>query len=176
MEPQVFVLDTTAFLARFPLMVPRARLYTTSLVLGEVRDRESREGLELALGLGRVEVLDPAPGFLMRARREAARRGLLQRLSDTDLSVAALALQLASAGESVTVVTDDYALQSLIAFLGLRYQPLRTRGIRRPRGGRSRCPVCGAPVSPWEEACPVCGSPLRPRRRGASGAGRRSTR
>ena len=171
----MFVLDTTAFIARFPLMVPRARLYTTSLVVEEVRDRESREGLELALGLGRVEILDPAPSFTLRARREAARRGLLQRLSDTDLSVAALALQLSDAGEEAVVVTDDYALQSLVAFLGLRFQPLRTRGIRRPRGSRPRCPVCGSPVNPWDEACPVCGTPLRPRR-GVSGAGRRSTR
>jgi len=166
MEP-VYVLDTTAFIARWLLYTPgAARAYTTSLVVEEVRDQASREGLELALGLGRLEVRDPSLEALKRAAREAARAGLHTSLSRTDLSVAALALELHQQGHRVVVVTDDYALQNLVARLGLEYRPLRTRGITRVESYRVQCPACGyTPRRSGERVCPVCGTPLRRTRR-----------
>ncbi|KSW11513.1 DNA-binding protein [Pyrodictium occultum] len=166
---KAYVLDTTAFIARWPLYAPGSgRLYTTSLVVEEVRDSWSREGLELALGLGRVEVRDPRPAALRRVLREAARAGLHSSLSRTDTSVAALALELAEEGLPVVVVTDDYAVQNLAAILGLEYMPLRTRGIERVEDYIVACPACGyVSRRPGERVCPVCGTPLRRvRRRG----------
>ncbi|ALL01921.1 hypothetical protein Pyrde_1878 [Pyrodictium delaneyi] len=162
MEP-VYVLDTTAFIARWLLYAPGAgQAYTTSLVIEEVRDQASREGLELALGLGRLEVRDPSPEALKRAVREAAKAGLHASLSRTDLSVAALALELRQQGYRVIVVTDDYALQNLVAKLGLEYKPLRTRGITRVESYRVQCPACGyVSRRPGERVCPVCGTPLK---------------
>ena len=172
------MLDTTAFLARWPLYAPPgSRLYTTSLVLGEVRDRESRSGLELALTASRVQVLDPPPGLVREAERLAARHGLHTVLSGTDLSVAALALLLREEGE-VVVVTDDYALQNLVALAGLRFMPLRTRGIVRAESYIAVCPACGyRSTRPGERVCPVCGTPLvrRSRRRRGREKGRGRT-
>jgi len=158
----VFVLDTSAFIAKWPLYAPRAKIYTTSLVVSEVRDAESRQGLETALLLNRVEVLDPGQRYVKQARREAKRKGLLIALSETDLSVAALALQLRDRGYDVEVITDDYALQNLVSLLGLGFRPLRTRGIKRIEEYIVICPACGYQSrDPSERICPVCGTPLR---------------
>jgi len=165
---KVYVLDTTALIARWLLYTP-VRAYTTSLVVSEARDAGSREGAELALQLGRLVIRDPSPRSVEEAWRRAHRHGLAVALSETDVSVAALALELAGEGNDVVVVTDDYALQNLLGLMGLRFQPLRTRGIERLEEYVARCPACGYTArSPGERVCPRCGTPLRryPRRRG----------
>ncbi len=161
MAVQAFVLDTTAIIARWPLYAPRGELYTTSLVVGEVRDQYSREGLELALALGRLQVRDPKPATLGRVEREAARVGLHVTLSRTDISVVALALELAREGRRVVVVSDDYAVENLAGLLGLEFQPVRTRGISRVEVYEAVCPACGyRSRRPGERVCPVCGTRL----------------
>jgi UPF0271 protein len=168
---QAFVLDATALIARWPLYAPRGELYTTSLVAGEVRDSYSREGLELALQLGRLVIRDPRPGTFRRVEREAARRGLHVSLSKADISVVALAVELRGEGRSVVVVSDDYAVENLAGLLGIPFQPVRTRGISRVEEYEAVCPACGyRSRRPGERVCPVCGTRLvRVRRRVASG-------
>jgi len=162
----VFILDTSGFIARWPLYAPRATIYTTSLVLGEVKDSESRQGLEIALLLDRIHVLDPEQSYVKRVVLEARRRGLHISLSKTDVSVAALALQLREHGLEVEVITDDYSLQNLLAILGVKYRPLRTRGIRRVEEYIVVCPACGyTSRDPAEKICPVCGTSLKRVRR-----------
>jgi UPF0271 protein len=163
----VFVLDTTAFIARWPLYAPRGRMYTTSLVVSEVRDEYSRVGLQIALELGRVEIRDPMPSTLRKVEREAARRGLHVTLSKTDISVLALALELSREHGRVIVVSDDYAVENMAAILGLDFKPLRTRGIDRVEEYTVVCPACGYRSNRLgERVCPICGTPLvRVRRR-----------
>ncbi len=102
---------------------------TTQRVIDEVRDYENREALHLGLELRRIMVLEPGEEYRRRTLREARRLGLRNKLSMTDIDVAALALTLMSNGE-VLVITDDYALQELLLRLGVSFKPLRTRGIR----------------------------------------------
>lgn len=128
---RAIVLDTGAILSGTPLALPHA-CYTTRLVAGEVLDRESREVLDKSIAAGRILVVDPGEEYLGGAIEEAKRGGLLGRLSEADISVAALALELSSQGCEVLVATDDYALQALLYRLGLRTISIRYRGI----GGR----------------------------------------
>ena len=165
---KVYVLDTTAFLAALPLMLYNARLLAPPRVIEEVRDQESREKLQVAMLLDRVEVVEPREKYRWRTRRAAAKHGLHVSLSETDIDVAALALQARDEYNDVTVVTDDYALQELLTHLGIRFQPLRTRGIREARDYILVCPVCGYVSRRYgERICPRCGARLvrRPRTR-----------
>ena len=127
----------------------------------EVRDAESKARLETALALGRVRVVSPPRAYVRRVAEASTEIGEHGSLSRTDLEVAALALYLRERGEPVTVVTDDYALQNLVAHLGLPFQPLRTRGIRGVRSYVYACPACGyVSRRPGERVCPVCGTRL----------------
>ncbi len=172
--PQRIVLDTTAFLAALPLMLYDAILYTTPSVVEEVRDAESRSRLETALVLERVRVVAPRWRYKRLVLREATRLGLHTSLSNTDLDVAALALQLRSEEGGVSVVTDDYALQNLLGHLHIEWRPLRTRGISRVEEYIVICPVCGyKSEKPGEKVCPVCGTPLRRQRLSSSSPRRR---
>ena len=163
---RIYVLDTTAFLAALPLMLYNARLMTPPRVVEEVRDRESRERLQVAMLLDRVEVVEPRERYRWRVKRTAVKHGLHGSLSETDIDVAALALQARDEHGDVIVVTDDYALQELLTHLGMRFQPLRTRGIREVRDYILVCPVCGYVSKRFgEKVCPRCGVPLVRRRK-----------
>ena len=130
----VVVNDTGALISALPRRLP-ARHLTTPKVIEEVRDRESRRALEELLETGLLEVEEPGPGWLEKARGAARRAGVEKRLSPADLEVLALALSL---GPGTLLATDDYSLQRAAAAAGLRIVPIRYPGIEEARGGARR--------------------------------------
>ncbi len=154
------MLDTTAFLAGLPLHLPLPA-YTTSLVVEEVKDFESKLKLDIALSIHRVTVRDPSPQHVRTVIEVARRVGEHGSLSETDVSVLALAHQLIEEGYKVILVTDDYAVQNVAAHMSIDYRPLRTMGIREPRSYIYMCPACGyVSTKPGEKRCPRCGTKL----------------
>ena len=132
-QERVLVLDTAALLAGIQLHVYGQRLVTVPRVIEEVKDEVSVRGLEIALIVNRVEIVEPRKEYREQARSVARDVGSLAKLSETDLDVLALALQLRDAGCRVVVVTDDYSLQNTVALIGIEFQPVKSIGIKRPR-------------------------------------------
>jgi endoribonuclease Nob1 len=162
-----FVLDTGALLngawdrAALDSVLPGA--VVRELAPGG-RDHARLERL-LAAGL---EVRDPAPTALARVTAAARRLGE-SRLSAADLEVAALLLELTEAGAAAVAITDDYALQNLLAHLGLKHAGAAMRGITEARRYALRCTGCGRwfpPDGAQKEGgeCPVCGAAVARRR------------
>jgi len=127
------VLDTAAFLARLQLSLYGVELVTTPSVIEEVRDFESRLGLEISLEVSRVSVEEPSRDSIEVARRAASELGALEKLSRTDVDVLALAIDKARSGLEVAIATDDYSLQNVASYLGLAFLPVKTRGISSVR-------------------------------------------
>ena len=129
--------DMPALLARLPMSLP-ARHYTTSFIIYEVKDLESREAMNLVLGAGLIEVRDPPEDLIDETLRRLP-PGLAKRLSRSDASILALALILAGECGDIAVATDDYSLQEAETRLGFKVIRIRYRGarsLRRGRGGR----------------------------------------
>jgi len=126
--------DTGAIITGLPRRLYTTH-YTTPSVILEVKDPQSRAILEEALSTGRLQVLDPAPEYVEKAKTIAGQAGVLSRLSRTDIEVLALALQLAlESGHGKTyLATDDLRLQEAAEKAGLKVIPIRYR-----RRGRRR--------------------------------------
>jgi rRNA maturation endonuclease Nob1 len=120
--------DTGAIISGLPLRLP-AKHYTTTLVVKEVKDKESRELLNRMLEIGRLEILDPSEKFVRKALVVAKKAKVHKKLSEADVSVLALALELTLRYDSVLVATDDYALQIAARTAGLEIIRIRYRGI-----------------------------------------------
>mgnify|MGYP000144321892 CR=1 FL=1 len=155
------ILDTTAFLAKYPLQhYSSHELLTTAYVLSELRDHESKEAFEIASNIGRVKVVQPDKKFIDKAINVAKSIGEHTSLSKTDISILALALQYSLYGH-VIVITDDYALQNTLLYVGIPFKPLRTTGIKQFRRYTVICPTCGYVSSNiGEKTCPLCNSKL----------------
>jgi endoribonuclease Nob1 len=107
-----------------------------------------------------LEVRDASPGALQDVRNMSQKAGNLSRLSEADLSLAALALDL-----EAVLVTDDYTLLDVAKRLGLKTQTVNTQGIEGTLDFQPRCTGCGRwfDAMPKREECTVCGSPVKPK-------------
>ena len=113
-KPSVYILDSSFFLSGFP--VPDGELYTVHLVVDEVRP--DRKELHFARSKG-LQVMEPSEETVLSVRTAAEGTGDLGRLSETDISVLALALE-----KKGILISDDYSIQNCASVLGIRFEPL----------------------------------------------------
>ncbi|QQG48374.1 MAG: NOB1 family endonuclease [archaeon] len=164
MSDPAYVLDSTAFYAGIPYQ-GNGRYFTTYLVLEEVR----HHNVGSSLIHSRVQVTEPSPESLARVKSTAAKTGDIGALSQTDVSLLALALDMVHADGGASLVTDDFAVRNVAEVLSI---PLAQTSLK---GGEWKnitwkiyCRGCGREyTNPKLTVCPVCGTQLA--RKAASG-------
>lgn len=157
MSEPAYVLDSTAFYAGIPYQ-GNGRYYTTYLVLEEVKHHSVGSSLIHT----RVQVTEPSPEAVGRVKETASKTGDARALSETDVSLLALALELAKADGNVHLVSDDFAVRNVAEVLSI---PLSETSLK---GGEWRnitwklvCKGCGKQfTNPKLTECPVCGTRL----------------
>ena len=157
MSEPAYVLDSTAFYAGIPYQ-GNGRYYTTYLVLEEVR----HHNVGSSLIHSRVQVTEPTPDSLAKVKSTASKTGDLGALSQTDMSLLALALDLSTVDGGVSLMTDDFAVRNVAEVLGI---PLAQSALK---GGewknitwKLHCRGCGKQyTNPKLTVCPVCGTQL----------------
>jgi UPF0271 protein len=89
-------------------------------------------------------------------------------LSDTDIQLLALAIELKASGYTPQIITDDYSIQNVATQLGIDFLAQTTFGIKRLLEWIRYCPACHKeyPVNSKFKECQVCGTELKrkPRR------------
>lgn len=125
----VYIFDTAAFLSALQLYIYSGDIVTTPNVIQEVKDSDSVLRLELASIAERFRVEIPELRYLEEVRGIARKRKLLEKLSQTDLEVIALALQYKDRGFKPIVFTDDYDIQLMLRSVGIEFKPVKTMGI-----------------------------------------------
>ena len=159
------VLDTPALIAGYSMPAEAGAHYTTPSVLEEARMKPfGKAWVETSVRSGKLSVRKPDRRFVEEVGRKAGELGE-EGLSETDVEVLALSLQLARSGFEVTVVSDDYSVQNVAVSLGMGFKPLTTRGIRELIRWVVYCPGCKKTFRepPEDMVCPVCGTHLKRR-------------
>jgi UPF0271 protein len=123
----------------------------------------ARIRFKTAIESGRLKIQVPEKIFIDKVREAAATVGDAFWLSETDLQVLALALQLKMQGRTPLVATDDYSIQNVARHLGIEFAPLATFGIRRMLKWIRYCPACHRkyPSDYKSKKCQVCGTELK---------------
>jgi UPF0271 protein len=165
----VIVLDTSAFVAGFDPFVFPAELVTPPKAEEEIRRNSMvKTRLEAAIENGKLTVRVPSAEFMEQALALAGKSGDKMKLSQTDLQVLALALELKAGGFAPQIVTDDYAIQNVARQMGVEFVALATLGIKRVLDWVRYCPACHReyPAQGKTKECQVCGTELKrkPRR------------
>lgn len=146
------VLDSPAFFSSLSLS---GELYTTPLVVAELKDLRSKVRFDLLCESG-LRVQEPERVSTERVRDAAIRSGEGEVLSEADIEVLALAVEIGAG-----IVTDDYALQNAAYRMDVPVIPLHQKGARR-FSWQYRCTGCGRSYrGPGE--CPVCGAAIKRR-------------
>jgi UPF0271 protein len=155
-EP-AYVLDSTAFYAGIPYQ-GSGRYYTTYLVLEEVKHHNVGSSLIHT----RVQVTEPSPESLNRVKTTAVKTGDIGALSQTDVSLLALGLDLMNGEGGVNLVSDDFAVRNVAEVLSIPLAPTSMKGGEwKTMTWKIYCRGCGRTyTNPKLTVCPVCGTQL----------------
>jgi len=108
-------------------------------------------------------VRTPRNSFLQEVNEASRKVGDVRYLSEADLQVLALALELKRAGFHPFIVTDDYSIQNVANQIGVNFTSLVTYGIRFRFNWILYCPACYRkyPSDYKFKSCEVCGTKLK---------------
>lgn len=135
--------------------------FTTSRVLSEIRDFESRDFVESLIFSKKLFIFDPQPNFEKVVREALKRTG--DDLSSADISVIALALEM-----NATVVSNDYGIQNVCTFLSIKYENAFGFQISGVKEWIYVCEGCGKTFPARKKTCEFCGNRIRKRLKASS--------
>ncbi|MGD0995810.1 MAG: ribonuclease VapC [Candidatus Bathyarchaeia archaeon] len=161
---RVIVLDTSAFLAGFDPFSLSEEQVTVPKVEEEIRKNSIiLVRFKTALENGKLKVKAPSEKFLNKVKASASKVGDSFLLSETDIQLLALALELKAIGYTPQIVTDDYSIQNVATQLGMEFLALATFGIKRLLEWIRYCPACHReyPANCSSKECLVCGTELK---------------
>ena len=153
-----FILDASAFYAGIPFQ-SSTKCFTTNAVYNEVKHiRRSYSALEALIDAGNLIIVEPEKASLDRVIICSKKTGDYVKLSQADISIIALALQLKK-----ILISDDFAVANVASFLKVRVKTLAFKGICELREWISFCKVCNKVYESHTSVCKICGSRLRQR-------------
>ena len=166
---RVVVLDTSAFLAGYDPFSLGTEQVTVPKVEEEIlRNSMIKMRFETAIESGKLKVKAPSAEFSNKAKTSAGKVGDSYKLSEADMQLLALALELKAEGYSPQIVTDDYSIQNVATQMGIGFLALATFGIKRLLEWIRYCPACHKeyPANTKSKECQICGTELKrkPRR------------
>ncbi len=157
MSDPAYVLDSTAFYAGIPYQ-GSGRYYTTYLVLEEVK----HNSVGSSLIHSRVQVTEPSKESIGLVEATATKTGDIRALSQTDVSLLALGLDLKARDGGVNLVSDDFAVRNVAEILSIPLAPTSLKGGEwKSISWKMYCRGCGKIyANPKLTTCPVCGTQL----------------
>ncbi|MDR2866044.1 MAG: nucleic acid-binding protein [Methanomassiliicoccaceae archaeon] len=147
----VLILDSSALFSMEDL--PAEDIAVPPGVIDELRRYNDRR-LDRWGDLLRVSECTKAS--LDKVRGAALGSGDAGRLSDVDVSVIALAIDLDG-----IVLTDDFSIQNVCSIMHIEYRPVGMKGIKKVEKWNYRCNGCGKWYKEKQNDCPVCGSSMK---------------
>lgn len=134
----------------------RSELNTTPNVLKEIKaGGRVRKHLEFLLAAG-LKVREPNNLYVNRVQEVAGVTGDIGKLSDTDISIIALALETGA-----VIISDDYAIQNVARVMRIEYLGLGQDVIKKVLHWEYKCTGCGRKLPDKKMECPVCGHNAR---------------
>jgi len=161
---RAIIVDTTAFIAGFNVYSAHGEVYSVPEVEKELTgDSISKLRLKMAIEDGRLKLREPSAQALSKARETALEMGDFLSLSEVDMKIIALAVQLRSEGYTPEIITDDFAIQNVAKRLNVKYASVITYGIKYQLRWVLYCPACHRKYPPdyKSEICESCGTRLK---------------
>lgn len=119
--------------------------------------------LETAIKSGKVKVKKPDAFFVNKVHEYSKSLGDAFFLSEADVQILALALELKNMNFSPMIATDDYSVQNVANQMGIEFAPMLTFGIKFRFYWVRYCPACKRryPSGYKSNTCEACGTKLK---------------
>jgi rRNA maturation endonuclease Nob1 len=164
LEKKIIILDTSAFIAGFDPFLVSEKQYTVPDVRNEL-DKGSLQWIRFnnAINSGKVIIIKPKLNYYEKVIEISKKLGDIRSLSNADLQVLALALELKNWNSKPLILTDDYSIQNVANKIGIEFASIITFGIRYRVKWILYCPACyhRYPSDYKLNSCKICGSELK---------------
>jgi UPF0271 protein len=166
--PEVFILDATALISGLDPNIIDRTLLTVAEVIDEIKDPRNKLRIEMAIENKTLTIDRPSVKAIEEVQQAAERTGDVIALSDTDIKVLSLALDLKEAGHEVVILTDDYSVQNVASQLKIESKAYTTAGIRFEIKWELYCPSCFHSIEMRNTkrkqiVCEICGTKMKRR-------------
>ncbi len=156
---RVYILDASAFFSDLPINLLIGKKITVPWVEEELKDDKRRLKLQITSDL---EIRKPNERFIQEVTEISKETGDIKFLSETDICILALALEIKRDNLDPIIITDDNYIQNLSAVLGIEYRKVARKGIEEIFHWDNVCKGCGRTYDiTYDEICEVCGSMVR---------------
>jgi len=166
-DTEVYVLDTTALISGLDPNVINKTLWTVREVVDEIKDSRNTLRTEMAIETGTMKIGKPSVTATTKVRQTAERTGDIVALSETDIKVLSLAVDLREAGHDVVILSDDYSVQNVASRLKFKCKAYATAGIRYEIKWELYCPSCFHTIEMSPKGkdmfCSICGTKMKRR-------------
>jgi UPF0271 protein len=152
-----YALDAGAFYTGLVFLSSAYQYWTTQAIFDEVKHiKRSHGAIEALLESNTLHVLNSDRINIDKVVAAARRTGDYQKLSEADISIIALALQL-----KIVLVTNDYAVANVATTLKIPVKSVASKGVMHTRRWIAYCSACGKAFGPNAKECRLCGNRLR---------------
>ena len=152
-----YALDAGAFYSGVVFLSSALQYCTTQAILDEVKHiKKSHGAIEALLESNTLQIVNSDRKNIEKVVAAARRTGDYQKLSEADISIIALALQL-----EIVLVTNDYAVANVATTLKIPVKSLASKGITHTRRWIAYCSACGRAFGANAKECRLCGNRLR---------------
>jgi endoribonuclease Nob1 len=152
-----YALDAGAFYTGLVFLSSAYQYLTTQAIFDEVKHiKRSHGAIEALLESNTLQVLNSDRKNIDKVVAAARRTGDYQKLSEADISIIALALQL-----KIVLVTNDYAVANVATTLKIPVKSVASKGVMHTRRWIAYCSACGKAFGPNAKECRLCGNRLR---------------
>ncbi|MDI6708242.1 MAG: PIN domain-containing protein [Candidatus Thermoplasmatota archaeon] len=149
---QRIVIDSSVLVEGFAFSATKNfEYYATNSVIEELESKLGDEKVE-ALRIMGLNVAQPSEFNVTKVEEIASAIGETPRLSEADIDILALAIEIGAA-----ILTDDYSIQNVAKELGIKYIAFAQRGITKKILWKYRCTGCNKYFQNFLTICPICG-------------------
>jgi UPF0271 protein len=159
LDIKYLILDTSAIFSGKTINLDDVKIVTTSSVLNEIKPGgKDYRNLQFLIEKG-LSVFEPSKKSLDEIRVVSKETGDISRLSNTDIDILALALDLnINSDNNVIILSDDYSIQNLSNHLKIKFLNISQPGITKRFKWSYKCMGCGKKFNKNINTCPICGS------------------
>ncbi|HKH89697.1 MAG TPA: PIN domain-containing protein [Nitrososphaera sp.] len=152
-----YALDAGAFYSGVVFLSSSLQYCTTQAILDEVKHiKKSHGAIEALIESNTLQILNSDRESIQNVVAAARETGDHAKLSEADISIIALALQL-----GIMLVTNDYAVANVATTLKIPVKSVAGKGITHTRRWIAYCSACGRAFGPNAKECRLCGNRLR---------------
>jgi len=158
-KSRILIIDTSAILSGKPINLDNEIMITTSSVSNELKPGgRDYQALQFLMEKG-LSINSPSQDSIDKIKTTSNKTGDINRLSETDMGILALALDINADDEREAVIlTDDYSIQNVAHVLNLKFESISQQGITKRFIWSRRCLGCGKNFKENLKTCPICGS------------------